>query len=121
MILQKVWDSANYELMRHVELERVRDRRHVAARFDFCCSEKPFDQNHRLFIGLSGSVLSVYPDEPARSSKWPSGHGFGGLVSMQYNKGTEQFYSSGADGVFRVWEYGSAQLQDQLEVDNWDL
>jgi hypothetical protein len=81
-----VWDSQNFDLLHKVELQQIRDRRHVAARFDMCCSEQPLDRNQRVFLGLEASVVSLYPVVPEMSTKWPSGHGAGGLVSMQHNK-----------------------------------
>jgi hypothetical protein len=46
-----------------------------------------------------------------------------GSKSLKQSKqGTQQFYSSGADGVFRVWEYGSLEVAVRPdEADNWDL
>ena len=116
----KVWDADTYQFVWSKSIGMSR-RSHPFLRFDMAMNDNFLDRSQRLFLCANAKMFSVWPDQQHAES-WPSGHDFGS-VSIQYNSREEKYYTSGVDGVWRVWKHANIEAQQvpsDDEEDDWD-
>ena len=122
----KVWDVMTNQFVSSANVGRAR-RANVFARFDMAMNDLTLDRNQRLFVGLDSKLFSMYPEAGNSLTHWPSGHDID-AVSVHYNRVADRYYSSGMDGMWRVWKYKDTKAVEptlppgiaDFDQDEWD-